>query len=123
MKKINKQILLVTANNSEQIDLTTHPDWELIVIQPGEAAIEEVQRQGFDMVLLDKNNDSLTLKKMRAVLPLLTREEKIYEVAGVAIYELERVVIQAFEEEKRERMKQFKILDSSQVHGFQGSFS
>jgi DNA-binding response OmpR family regulator len=119
MKKIKKQILLVTSNNSEQIELTTHPGWVLVVVEPGEAAIEKVQRQGFDLVLLDKNNDSLMLRKMKAVLPLLVSETEIHEVTNVTMPELETVVNEAFEEEIRARRKVLTIMDGAQVHGFQ----
>jgi len=86
--------------------------WEIDVVQPGEPAIEKVQHQPFDLVLLDKKMDPLMSRKLNALLPVLLEETGIHEIESLEAKELESVVTKAFEEQKRQRMKKLTILDN-----------
>jgi len=110
MKKMKKRILLVTEDT---MDVKSGSfSWDIDLVQPGEPAIEVVQHQWFDLVLLDKRIDPLMSRKLKALLPVLMGETQIHEIENLEAKELESVVTQGFEEQKRQRMKQLMILDA-----------
>ena len=115
---MNKKNVLVVSNpetmkpdfldwisNTEKFDMTfadTH-----------EQAIELSSQQLFDLVLIDKTDEQVNVKKLGAVLPILNAEALLVGYEGESSEKIEEKIRLAFDYRKFKRMQRIMILDSS----------
>ena len=106
-----KPELLEWISSSESLDMT--------FANTQEQAIELSNQQLFDMVLIDKTDDTVNIKKLNAVLPILNSEALLVGYEGEAPDQIEEKIKLAFDYRKFKRLQRLMILDSSmtQSHG------
>lgn len=109
MKKIRKQILIVTDHISEP--LQTPDDVHISFVHAGEDAIEVVQRQSFDLILLDEKTDPGQLRKMKAILPFLTPETEIMKYVSKNFDELKSLIRHFFIQQQQSRLARIVVTD------------
>ena len=101
-----KQELLDWVSNEERFDMRfadTH-----------EQAIELSAQQLFDLVLIDKTDELVNVKKLAAVLPRLNSEILMLGYEGEPVEKIKEKVNLAFDYRKFKRMQRLLILDSSE---------
>jgi len=97
--------LLEWISNAGALDMTfadTH-----------EQAIELSNQQLFDMVLIDKTDATINIKKLGAILPILNSEALLLGYEGEGAEKIDEKIKLAFDYRKFKRMQRLMILDSS----------
>jgi CheY-like chemotaxis protein len=116
-----KQLLIVSDPNTNEkaLDLwkTLSKNFETTVVNSEERAIELVNRQHFDMAVVDMATAGVDYKKLAAVLPILRNEIALLPYEGETIRELEEKLKAVVIQKRNERIRRFLILDSSSGSG------
>jgi len=116
-----KQLLIISDPNTNEkaLDLWKElsKNFETTLVNTDERAIELVNRQYFDMAVIDTAAEGVDYKKLAAVLPILRDEIALLRYEGETINELEQKLKAVFTQKRNERIKRFLILDSSSVGG------
>ena len=100
-----KPELLEWISNSASLDMTfadTH-----------EQAIELSNQQLFDMVLIDRTDATINIKKLGAILPILNSEALLLGYEGEEAEKIEEKIKLALDYRKFKRLQRLMILDSS----------
>lgn len=112
-----KQLLIISNLDETENNL---PVWsglskhfEINIVNTDERAIELVNRQHFDMAVIDNTSAAIDVKKLMAVLPILQTDIELVYFEGEIFSELETKVKAVFNRRRVERIKRFLILDSS----------
>ncbi|HYJ38164.1 MAG TPA: hypothetical protein VEV87_06085 [Chitinophagaceae bacterium] len=100
-----KQELLEWIGKSEALDMT--------FADTQEQAIELSNQQLFDIVLIDRTDKAVNVKKLGRILPILNSEALLLGYEGEAAEEIEEKIKLAFDYRKFKRMQRMMILDSS----------
>jgi DNA-binding NtrC family response regulator len=99
------QGLLQWISNSDTLDMS--------FAETHEQAIELANQQLFDMVLIDKTDATVNVKKLGAVLPILNSEALLLGYEGEAAEKIDEKIKLAFDYRKFKRLQRLMILDSS----------
>ncbi len=86
---------------------------EVTIAPSDERAIELAQQQGYDMVIINRRDENLNIKKLAAIMPILQPEVVLLPYDGEPSNDLKNKVDAAFETRKIERMKRLLVLESS----------
>ena len=117
-----KQILIVSDPNVNEEGLmlwkNLSKNFETILVNTDERAIELANRQHFDMAVIDNTNAAIDFKKLSAVLPIFQTEIALIPYAGESVSEMENKVKELFVKKRNERIKRFLVLDSSAPHAW-----
>ena len=112
-----KQILIVSDPNVNEDGLlvwkTLSKNFETVLVNTDERAIEMANRQRFDMVVMDSTCAEINSEKLSAILPILQTEIEVVRYEGEPINELENKIKSSFSKKKAQRIMRFLILDSS----------
>jgi hypothetical protein len=100
-----KPELLEWISKSESLDMS--------FADTQEQAIELSNQQLFDMVLIDKTDETVNIKKLNAVLPILNSEALLLGYEGEAADQIDEKIKLAFDVRKFKRLQRLMILDSS----------
>lgn len=116
-----KQLLIVSdpGANEKALDLlkALSKNFETTLVNSDERAIELVNRQHFDVAVLDVSMADVDYKKLAAVLPILRNEIALLRYEGETVSELEQKLKMIFTQKRNERIRRFLILDSSSQGG------
>lgn len=116
-----KQLLIISDPNTNEkaLDLWKglSKNFETTLVNTDERAIELVNRQYFDMAVIDMASAGVDYKKLAAVLPILRDEIALLRYEGETINALEQKLKAVFTQKRNERIKRFLILDSSSMGG------
>jgi hypothetical protein len=117
-----KQILIVSDPNVNEQGLTLwknlSKNFETILVNTDERAIELANRQHFDMAVIDHTDVAIDFRKLSAVLPIFQTEIALIPYKGESISEVETKVKALFVKKRNERIKRFLILDSSTTNSW-----
>jgi hypothetical protein len=117
-----KQILIVSDPNVNEQGLTLwknlSKNFETILVNTDERAIELANRQHFDMAVIDHTDVAIDFRKLSAVLPIFQTEIALIPYKGESICEVETKVKALFVKKRNERIKRFLILDSSTTNSW-----
>ena len=105
--------LLEWISSTESLDMT--------FAESQEQAIELSNQQLFDMVVIDKTDANINIKKLAAILPILNAEALLLPYEGEEAEQIEEKIKLAFEYRRFQRLQRLMILDSSikpQTPGF-----
>jgi DNA-binding NtrC family response regulator len=112
-----KNILVVASQDATNPDLlnwyVNTEQYNLTLAGSDERAIELVQQGSFDLVLADSTDQSIDVKKLGAVLPILDQELQLISYSGESVDLLDEKIHTVFEQKKAERVQRLLILDSS----------
>jgi DNA-binding NtrC family response regulator len=112
-----KQILIVSDPNVNEDGLlvwkTLSKNFETVLVNTDERAIEMANRQRFDIVVMDSTCAEINSEKLSAILPILQTEIEVVRYEGEPINELENKIKSSFSKKKAQRIMRFLILDSS----------
>ena len=112
-----KQILIVSDPNVNEEGLliwkTLSKNFETVLVNTDERAIEMANRQCFDMVVMDDTSADINSGKLSAILPILQTEIEIVRYHGEPITELENKIKSSFSKKKAQRIMRFLILAES----------
>ena len=112
-----KNILIVSNAESMKPELlewiSNEDKFEMTFADTHEQAIELSSQQLFDLVLIDKTDENVNVKKLGAVLPIFNAETLLVGYEGEAKNEIEEKIKLAFDYRKYKRMQRMMILDSS----------
>ena len=115
---MNKKNVLVVSNpdtmNPELLEWISNSDsLDMTFAETQEQAIELSSQQLFDMVLIDKTDANINIKKLGAILPILNSEVLLLGYEGEQIEQIEEKIKLAFDYRKFKRLQRMMILDSS----------
>jgi hypothetical protein len=100
-----KPELLEWISNADSLDMT--------FADTQEQAIELSNQRLFDLVLIDKTDVTVNVKKLGAILPRLNAEVLLLGYEGEAPDKIEEKIKLAFDYRKFKRLQRMMILDSS----------
>ena len=115
---MNKKNILVVSNpgtmKPELIEWISNEDkFDMVFADTHEQAIELSNQQLFDLVLIDKTDENVNVKKLGAILPIFNAETLLVGYEGEGKNEIEEKIKLAFDYRKYKRMQKIMILDSS----------
>jgi hypothetical protein len=115
---MNKKNVLVVSNtetmNQELLKWISNADTlDMTFADTQEQAIELSSQQLFDMVLIDKTDANINLKKLAKILPILNSEVLLLGYEGEDVEKIEEKIRLAFDYRKFKRLQRLMILDSS----------
>ena len=115
---MNKKNILVVSNaetmKPELLEWISNEDkFDMTFADTHEKAIELSNQQLFDLVLIDKTDENVNVKKLGAILPIFNAETLLVGYEGEGKDEIEEKIKLAFEYRKFKRMQKMMILDSS----------
>jgi DNA-binding NtrC family response regulator len=115
---MNKKNVLVVSNpetmNQKLLDWIGKAETlEMTFADTQEQAIELANQQLFDIVLIDRTDKDVNVKKLGRILPILNSEALLLGYEGEAADEIEEKIKLAFDYRKFKRMQRMMILDSS----------
>jgi len=115
---MNKKSVLVVSNPE-----TIKPDFlqwisdtdtfDMTFADTQEQAIELSSQQLFDLVILDKTDAEVNVKKLGKILPILNSEVLLVGYEGESSEKIEEKIRLAFDYRKFKRLQKMMILDSS----------
>ena len=115
---MNKKSVLVVSNPE-----TIKPDFlqwisdtdtfDMTFADTQEQAIELSSQQLFDLVILDKTDAEVNVKKLGKILPILNSEVLLVGYEGESSEKIEDKIRLAFDYRKFKRLQKMMILDSS----------
>src|SRR5437763_4247393 len=112
-----KNILVVSNAETMKPELlewiSKEDNFEMTFADTHEQAIELSSQQLFDLVLIDKTDENVNVKKLGAILPIFNAETLLVGYEGEARNEIEEKIKLAFDYRKYKRMQKIMILDSS----------
>ncbi len=97
--------LLEWISNAESLDMT--------FADTQEQAIELSNQQLFDMVLIDRTDANINIKKLGRILPILNSECLLLGYEGEEAEKIEEKIKLALDYRKFKRLQKMMILDSS----------
>jgi len=116
--RMNKKSVLVVSNPE-----TIKPDFlqwisdtdtfDMTFADTQEQAIELSSQQLFDLVILDKTDAEVNVKKLGKILPILNSEVLLVGYEGESSEKIEEKIRLAFDYRKFKRLQKMMILDSS----------
>jgi hypothetical protein len=117
-QSMNKKNILVVSNaetmKPELLEWISNEDkFDMTFADTHEKAIELSNQQLFDLVLIDKTDENVNVKKLGAILPIFNAETLLVGYEGEGKDEIEEKIKLAFEYRKFKRMQKMMILDSS----------
>ena len=115
---MNKKNVLVVSNpetmNPDFLDwISKSEQFDMTFADTHEQAIELSSQQLFDLVLIDKTDEQVNVRKLGAVLPILNAEALLVGYEGEPSEKIEEKIRLAFDYRKFKRMQRIMILDSS----------
>ena len=115
---MNKRNILVVSNpdtmKPELLEWISNTDsLDMSFANTHEQAIELSNQQLFDMVLIDKTDANINIKKLGAILPILNSEALLLGYEGEEAEGLKEKIKLAFDYRKFKRLQRMLILDSS----------
>ena len=115
---MNKKNILVVSNagtmKPELMEWISNEDkFDMTFADTHEQAIELSNQQLFDLVLIDKTDENVNVKKLGAILPIFNAEKLLVGYEGEGKNEIEEKIKLAFDYRKYKRMQKMMILDSS----------
>ena len=115
---MNKKNVLVVSNaetmNPKLLEWISNADaLDMTFADTHEQAIELSNQQLFDMVLIDKTDATINIKKLGAILPILNSEALLLGYEGEGTEKIDEKIKLAFDYRKFKRMQRLMILDSS----------
>ena len=115
---MNKKNVLIVSNpetmKQELLQWISNSDaHNMAFADTHEQAIELSNQQLFDMVLIDKTDATVNVKKLKAILPILNSEALLLGYEGENPEAIEEKIKVAFEYRKFKRLQRLMILDSS----------
>ena len=115
---MNKKNVLVVSNPETMkaglLDWISNSDsLEMTFADTQEHAIELSNQRLFDLVLIDKTDATVNVKKLGAILPRLNSEVLLLGYEGEAPDKIEEKIKLAFDYRKFKRLQRMMILDSS----------
>jgi len=115
---MNKKNVLVVSNaetmNPKLLEWISNADaLDMTFADTHEQAIELSNQQLFDMVLIDKTDATINIKKLGAILPILNSEALLLGYEGEGAEKIDEKIKLAFDYRKFKRMQRLMILDSS----------
>jgi hypothetical protein len=115
---MNKRNILVVSNagtmKPELMEWISNEDkFDMTFADTHEQAIELSNQQLFDLVLIDKTDENVNVKKLGAILPIFNAETLLVGYEGEGKNEIEEKIKLAFDYRKYKRMQKMMILDSS----------
>jgi len=115
---MNKKNILVVSNagtmKPELMEWVSNEDkFDMTFADTHEQAIELSNQQLFDLVLIDKTDENVNVKKLGAILPIFNAETLLVGYEGEGKNEIEEKIKLAFDYRKYKRMQKMMILDSS----------
>jgi len=115
---MNKRNVLVVSNpetmNPELLEWISNTDaLDMTFADTQEQAIELSNQQLFDMVLIDKTDATINIKKLGAILPILNTEVLLLGYEGEGAEKIDEKIKLAFDYRKFKRLQRLMILDSS----------
>ena len=115
---MNKKSVLVVSNPE-----TIKPDFlqwisdtdtfDMTFADTQEQAIELSSQQLFDLVIIDKTDAEVNVKKLGKILPILNSEVLLVGYEGESSEKIEEKIRLAFDYRKFKRLQKMMILDSS----------
>jgi len=115
---MNKKSVLVVSNPE-----TIKPDFlqwisdtdtfDMTFADTQEQAIEFSSQQLFDLVIIDKTDAEVNVKKLGKILPILNSEVLLVGYEGESSEKIEEKIRLAFDYRKFKRLQKMMILDSS----------
>ena len=112
-----KNILVVSHPDTMRQELldwvSNEEDFDMCFAETHEQAIELSNQQLFDLVLIDKTDENVNVKKLGAILPILNSETLLVGYEGEPVEKIREKVKLAFEYRKFKRLQRMLILDSS----------
>lgn len=109
-------ILIVSDNRLSAADIHGWKGFETFFSGTDETAIEIVNRQPFDMVVIDHTSPYINAKKLSAVLPLLCEGIEIVHYDGEPLSVLKNKIATVFARQKNERVRRYLVLDATEMH-------
>jgi len=116
--RMNKKSVLVVSNPE-----TIKPDFlqwisdtdtfDMTFADTQEQAIELSSQQLFDLVIIDKTDAEVNVKKLGKILPILNSEVLLVGYEGESSEKIEEKIRLAFDYRKFKRLQKMMILDSS----------
>lgn len=115
---MNKKNILVVSNpgtmKPELLEWISNADsLDMTFADTQEQAIELSNQRLFDLVLIDKTDVTVNVKKLGAILPRLNAEVLLLGYEGEAPDKIEEKIKLAFDYRKFRRLQRMMILDSS----------
>lgn len=112
----NKKHILVVTNSLNDLAAWNATDENIVITfaHTDERAIELSHVRLFDIAVVDGTDESIDIKKLLAILPILQNELTIINYKGEPAETLQHKVDSIFRKKKYENIKRFLVLDSSQ---------
>lgn len=110
-----KNILIIKEQNNNNLDQQPEK-YAVTVIDSHEKAIELFHQQNFDLVVVDQDPESIDIKKLNALLPILQESAVLLSFNGEHT-ELFNKINEVFYAQKMERLKRMLVLDSTTANG------
>src|SRR5215831_10773513 len=112
-----KNILVVSNPGTMKPDLmewiSNEDKFDMTFADTHEQAIELSNQQLFDLVLIDKTDENVNVRKLGAIIPIFNAETLFVGYEGEGRNEIEEKIKLAFDYRKYKRMQRMMILDSS----------
>lgn len=112
-----QHILIVSDPNANEQGLlvwkSLSKNFETVLVNTDERAIEMANRQHFDLVVIDGKCAEINAGKLGAVLPILQTEIQVVKYEGEPINEIENKIKTCFLKKKAQRITRFLILAHS----------
>jgi hypothetical protein len=110
-----KNILIIKEQNTNNLD--NQPEkYSVTIIDSHEKAIELFHQQNFDLVVVDQDANSIDIKKLNALLPILQDSTVLLSFKGEHADLFEKIN-EVFYAQKMERLKRMLVLDSTAGNG------
>jgi len=115
---MNKKNILVVSNpgtmKPDLMEWISNEDkFDMTFADTHEQAIELSNQQLFDLVLIDKTDENINVKKLGAIIPIFNAEALFVGYEGEGRNEIEEKIKLAFDYRKYKRIQRMMILDSS----------
>ena len=117
---MKKNILVVAShgqNNAMLLDWYDKAEnFTCTIADTDERAIELAHQLNFDLVIADSTDQSIDIKKLQAVLPILNYDLELLTYRGESAASLDDKIKLIFDRKKAERLQKLLILDVEVDH-------
>jgi hypothetical protein len=95
-------------------------DFDLVVVDTEERAIESAQVRSFDFVVIDSKSANINVNKLKAVFPILNEDVEFIIYEGESFEIFADTIRAAFDRKKKLRIQQLVILDTEEIKDWNG---
>lgn len=113
---MNTKNILIVSDRLAAPDVNSWQEFKASFVSTDEAAIEMVNRQSFDMAVIDHTSAGINRKKLSAVLPLLREGMELVGYEGESLAVLKNRIKAVFTRQKNERIRRYLVLDATEMN-------